>query len=79
MHQPPKIQPTPEQIHENVVAALKEDIGSGDITARLIPSAETSQGRVITREAGVLCGSAWADADHVRASIDSWCAPPSRA
>ncbi len=62
MHQPPKIQPTPEQIHENVVAALKEDIGSGDITARLIPSAETSQGRVITREAGVLCGSAWADA-----------------
>lgn len=62
MHQPPKIQPTPEQIHENVVAALKEDIGSGDITARLIPSTETGQGRVITREAGVLCGSAWVDA-----------------
>ncbi|KAA1194468.1 carboxylating nicotinate-nucleotide diphosphorylase [Pseudohalioglobus sediminis] len=62
MHQPPKIQPTPEQIHENVVAALKEDIGSGDITAGLIPSTETGQGRVITREAGVLCGSAWVDA-----------------
>jgi len=62
MQQPPKIQPTSEQIHENVVAALKEDIGSGDITARLIPSSETGQGRVITREAGVLCGSAWVDA-----------------
>ncbi|WP_116368622.1 carboxylating nicotinate-nucleotide diphosphorylase [Parahaliea mediterranea] len=49
-------------IHQNVQAALAEDIGSGDITAELIGADTRATGRVITREAGVLCGRPWADA-----------------
>ncbi|GAB3286894.1 carboxylating nicotinate-nucleotide diphosphorylase [Parahaliea aestuarii] len=49
-------------IQQNVQAALAEDIGSGDITAELIGADTLATGRVITREAGVLCGRPWADA-----------------
>jgi len=62
MNTSPGIRPTPEQIRANVLAALAEDVGDGDITAQLIPADNRSRGRVITREAGVLCGSAWVDA-----------------
>lgn len=48
-------------IAENVAFALKEDIGSGDITAELIPENQQAKAQVITREAGVLCGQAWVD------------------
>ena len=54
--------PTPEQIRDNVRAALTEDVGDGDITAQLIPADAVAQGRVITREPGILCGSQWVDA-----------------
>jgi nicotinate-nucleotide pyrophosphorylase (carboxylating) len=62
---------TPEHsvIQQNVDMALAEDIGSGDITAALIPAAATGKARVITREDGVICGTAWVNA--VFASIDS--------
>lgn len=46
-------------ISENVSTALKEDIGSGDITAELIPESQYAKAKVITREAGILCGQAW--------------------
>lgn len=39
--------------------ALEEDIGNGDITARLIPSDEQAQARIITRETAIICGRAW--------------------
>lgn len=39
--------------------ALEEDIGDGDITARLIPSNQRATARVITRDQAVLCGQAW--------------------
>ena len=39
--------------------ALAEDIGSGDITAALVPENQQAQAHVITREAAVLCGQAW--------------------
>ncbi|WP_287421015.1 carboxylating nicotinate-nucleotide diphosphorylase [Reinekea sp.] len=39
--------------------ALEEDLGSGDITAQLIPAQQSSQAQVITREPGVLCGREW--------------------
>tara|TARA_R110002110_G_scaffold91264_2_gene237571 strand:+ start:192602 stop:193456 length:855 start_codon:yes stop_codon:yes gene_type:complete len=57
--------PTPPDnsiVLANVRAALAEDIGSGDITAALIPGQETAAARIITREDGVLCGQAWVDA-----------------
>ncbi|UCE90443.1 MAG: carboxylating nicotinate-nucleotide diphosphorylase [Pseudomonadota bacterium] len=41
--------------------ALAEDIGSGDVTAALIPAARQADARVVSREAGILCGSAWFD------------------
>jgi len=43
-----------------VRAALAEDIGSGDVTAALVPPDQRVLGTVRCREAAVLCGSAWA-------------------
>ncbi|MGK0499670.1 MAG: nicotinate-nucleotide pyrophosphorylase (carboxylating) [Oceanicoccus sp.] len=43
----------------SVERALQEDVGSGDITAQLIPAEQTANARVITREAATLCGQAW--------------------
>jgi len=48
-------------IKRNVEYALLEDIGSGDITAQLIPSNKQARATVITRESGVLCGTQWVD------------------
>ena len=41
---------------------LEEDIGSGDITAAIIPEATRALAEVVTREDMVLCGRAWFDA-----------------
>ena len=51
-----------DAIDRNVTAALDEDIGSGDITAGLIPAAAHSRARVITREKMVLAGRPWVEA-----------------
>lgn len=59
---------TDTDIQDNVRAALAEDIGSGDITAALIPASAAATARVITREDGILCGRAWVDA--VFAAVD---------
>ena len=45
-----------------MAASLAEDIGTGDLTARLVPASRNARGRVITREDAVLCGTAWFDA-----------------
>lgn len=49
--------------------ALSEDIGSGDITAALIPRNEKARATVISREDAVLCGMAWFNA--VFAELDT--------
>lgn len=54
-------EPRVEDILLNVRAALAEDVGSGDITASLIPAESQATARVLTRENGVLCGQAWVD------------------
>jgi nicotinate-nucleotide pyrophosphorylase (carboxylating) len=46
-------------IEENVAAALREDIGAGDLTAQLIPGDAAAAATVITRETMVLCGADW--------------------
>lgn len=51
----------PDDIAVQVRAALEEDIGSGDLTAQLIPEDETSTASVTAKEDAVLCGSAWFD------------------
>ena len=51
-----------EAIGRNVEEALAEDIGSGDLTAQLIPAAQAARASIISREAAVLCGTAWFEA-----------------
>jgi nicotinate-nucleotide pyrophosphorylase (carboxylating) len=51
----------PKDLGDQVAAALREDIGTGDVTARLVPDAQVARGRVITREDAVLCGQPWVD------------------
>ena len=50
------------EVERNVLAALVEDIGGGDLTALLTPAGKISRGTVISREEAVLCGAAWFDA-----------------
>ncbi|SHK59513.1 nicotinate-nucleotide pyrophosphorylase [carboxylating] [Marinobacter antarcticus] len=54
-----------ERLHqsriETVAASLREDIGDGDITARLIPLEKQATGRVITREQATIAGREWVD------------------
>ncbi|MET0356760.1 MAG: hypothetical protein ABW044_08260, partial [Cellvibrio sp.] len=45
-----------ESIRTNVAAALQEDVGSGDITALLIPESQQAQATIITREDCLFCG-----------------------
>ena len=61
--------PAAAVVQANVDAALREDLGSGDITAELLPETERATARVICREPGVLCGRPWVDA--VFESIDA--------
>lgn len=49
------------EIQANVRAALAEDIGSGDITAQLIPAERDASARIITRENATIAGTAWVD------------------
>ncbi len=51
----------PDNIAEVVSSALAEDVGTGDLTAQLIPSERGGNAQVISREAAVLCGQAWFD------------------
>tara|TARA_B100000780_G_C21089713_1_gene439161 strand:+ start:322 stop:1170 length:849 start_codon:yes stop_codon:yes gene_type:complete len=46
-------------LQANVTAALLEDVGDGDITARLIPASEQACAAIITREAATICGVDW--------------------
>ncbi|MCK9534582.1 MAG: carboxylating nicotinate-nucleotide diphosphorylase [Pseudomonas sp.] len=47
------------EIVANVRIALAEDVGSGDITAQLIPAEQLARAKVITREPAVISGVAW--------------------
>ncbi|HEV7814525.1 MAG TPA: carboxylating nicotinate-nucleotide diphosphorylase [Janthinobacterium sp.] len=43
----------------NLLAALLEDVGSGDLTGELVPADGRVTARVIVREEAVLCGAPW--------------------
>jgi nicotinate-nucleotide pyrophosphorylase (carboxylating) len=58
----PVLAAPPQTIADDVRRALAEDIGSGDVTADLLPADVRAQAVVIAREPGVLAGSAWFDA-----------------
>ncbi|MCP5306952.1 MAG: carboxylating nicotinate-nucleotide diphosphorylase [Chromatiaceae bacterium] len=51
----------PPDIAGQVRQALHEDLGSGDLTAALVPEGTRSEARVLARESAVLCGRPWFD------------------
>ncbi len=54
--------PVPADLPHLVARALAEDIGSGDLTAALIPAERRGVATVITREAAIMCGIPYAAA-----------------
>jgi nicotinate-nucleotide pyrophosphorylase (carboxylating) len=48
-------------LQDTVAAALREDIGSGDITAQLVPATQRANASVICRDAAIICGRPWVD------------------
>ena len=59
------------EVERNVLSALTEDIGSGDLTAMLTPPERRSRGIVICRENAVLSGTAWFNASFRRLDASS--------
>ncbi|MEB4590542.1 carboxylating nicotinate-nucleotide diphosphorylase [Candidatus Thiothrix sp. Deng01] len=51
----------PNDLQETVARALAEDLGSGDVTAGLIPMGRQAVANVFCREEAVICGTAWFD------------------
>jgi nicotinate-nucleotide pyrophosphorylase (carboxylating) len=51
----------PPDIPAQVARALAEDIGSGDVTAALVPAGNIARATLITRDPIILCGTAWVD------------------
>ena len=54
--------PVPSNLSRQVADALSEDIGSGDLTAELVPLERRGRATVITRETAVICGIPYVDA-----------------
>lgn len=51
----------PADLSSAVRRALSEDIGTGDLSAELLPANQTCSAKVLCREETVLCGTAWFD------------------
>lgn len=51
----------PAFIDAQAAESIREDIGSGDISAALIDPAQQAQARVISREPAIVCGIPWAN------------------
>jgi nicotinate-nucleotide pyrophosphorylase (carboxylating) len=49
------------QVQADVRRALDEDVGSGDLTASLVPAAQRATATIICRDAAVICGRPWID------------------
>ena len=48
-----------DAMRQDIERALAEDIGGGDVTARLLPPDRMLRARVIVRESAILCGAPW--------------------
>lgn len=58
-HYPKGSQAFDALVQHQVQAALAEDIGSGDLTAQLIPAEQIAHAVIIAREPAVICGIDW--------------------
>ena len=54
--------PVPSDLPQQVERALDEDIGTGDLTAALIPREARGRASVITREQAIVCGIPYVEA-----------------
>ena len=52
----------PTIIDEDVCRFLAEDVGTGDLTALVIPEVKQAKATIVTREAMLVCGQAWVNA-----------------
>lgn len=50
-----------QYIAETVATALAEDVGTGDLTAMLVPQDQWVTARIVTREDCVVCGQRWCE------------------
>lgn len=57
-------------LEQQVQIALAEDIGSGDITANLIPENTQAHGSVIAREPAIICGQDWFNESFLQINRD---------
>lgn len=51
----------PPNVTDQVRAALAEDVGTGDLTAQLVPAGRRCRASVISRQVAVVCGRPWFD------------------
>lgn len=51
----------PEDIELSVQRALAEDVGTGDLSANLVPAAARAAAQVIAKQDAIVCGQAWFD------------------
>jgi nicotinate-nucleotide pyrophosphorylase (carboxylating) len=58
--------PVPKDLPQQIERALEEDIGSGDLTAALIPLGCCGRATVITRENAIICGIPYVDGIFAR-------------
>ncbi len=61
MQEPMNTPALPADIGSVVRRALNEDLGTGDLTAGLVPAQSMARARVICRERALLCGAPWFD------------------
>ena len=62
--------PDPETIREQVRLALAEDVGSGDVSAALIPANRCARAALWCRESAVICGRQWVEAAFRQLAAD---------
>lgn len=43
----------------NIITALNEDVGTGDVTGKLVPENAPVKAKVVVRETAILCGAPW--------------------
>lgn len=51
--------PPPDAVSADVRRALDEDVGSGDLTAALVPADRQAVATIVCRESAVICGEPW--------------------
>ena len=58
---PPNSNEFKQLVLRQVQTALTEDVGSGDLTASLVPVTQQVKARIIVRESAIICGIPWVD------------------